>query len=451
MVQTLFNEVRRLGTEQSNNLQEIQRLRAEQLLTVPPVEPSEGADVPPPTTPAGRGIIDTRIGKPLVFSGDESTWGDWSFKLRSYVSVVDLQLGRMMEAAELAAHASVWIPSEPLNQDMDAQLRYLLVMLTSGPALQIIRQQPSGVQAFRDLARRYSTRSQARSLAQLQEIMHFDFGQEPGTDLMIVFERLVGEYETSSGEALGVQVKCAVLLERVPPELRTHLLLTCGSRPDYAIMRQTVESYSVARRSWQPGHSTTMGEAPMEIDAVYGDKGKKGKHAMGKKGKDKGKGKHMGKHESSPKFEGYCGHCGKWGHKQKDCRYKNTVAEVDEEESVEPPKSSASSSTTRVTPPPPGLFSAGTAQSTTGTISTLMEAHAESGWLCELVVGSDDARVRECEFVELLVDRGNRACLWASRLHSRCTEEWATSRAQDRDWRAVETLRYEDRRLPVSR
>ena len=67
MVQTLFNEVRRLGTEQSNNLQEIQRLRAEQLLTVPPVEPSEGADVPPPTTPAGRGIIDTRIGEPPVF------------------------------------------------------------------------------------------------------------------------------------------------------------------------------------------------------------------------------------------------------------------------------------------------------------------------------------------------------------------------------------------------
>ena len=223
---------------------------------------------------------------------------------------------------------------------------------------------------------------------------------------MIVFERLVGEYETSSGEALGVKVKCAVLLERVPPELRTHLLLTCGSRPDNAVMRQTVDSYSVARRSWQPGHSTTLGEAPMEIDAVYGDKGKKGKHAKGKKGKDKGKGKHKGKPGSSPKFEGYCGHCGKWGHKQKDCRFKNTVTEVDEEESVESPNSSASSSTTRVTPPPPSLFSAGPAQSTTGTISTLMEAHAQSGWLPELVVGSDDARVRECEFVGLLVDTG---------------------------------------------
>ena len=238
--------------------------------------------------------------------------------------------------------------------------------------------------------------------------MHFDFWQEPAgvTDRMIVFERLVGEYEISSGEALGVQVKCAVLLERVPLELRTHLWLTCRSRPDYAVMRQTVASCSMARRSWQPNHSTPMGEAPMEIDSVYGDRGEKGKHAKGKKGKDKGKGKHKGKHEGSPKFEGYCGHCGKWGYKQKDCRYKNTVAEVDEEESVEPTNSSASSSTTRVTPPPPGLSSAGIAQSTVGSISTLVEDHAQSGWLCELVVASDDAQMREGEFVELLVDTG---------------------------------------------
>ena len=94
----------------------------------------------------------------------------------------------MMEAAELAAHASAWLPSEPLNQDMDAQLWYLLVVVASGPALQIIRQQPSGVQAFSDFARRNNPRSQARSLAQLQEFMHFDFGQEPAavTDRLIV-------------------------------------------------------------------------------------------------------------------------------------------------------------------------------------------------------------------------------------------------------------------------
>ena len=186
-----------------------------------------------------------------------------------------------MEAAELAAHSSIWLPSEPLNQDMDAQLRYLLVMLTSGPALQIIRQQPSGVQAFRDLARRYNPRSQARSLVQLQEIMHFDFGQEPAgvTDRLIVFERLVGKYETSSGEVLGVQVKCAVLLERVPPELRTHLLLTCGSRPAYAIMTQTVvaaKPFNVKERSAK------------RLTLCMETKARKGKHGKGQEGQGQG-------------------------------------------------------------------------------------------------------------------------------------------------------------------
>ena len=53
-----------------------------------------------------------------------------------------------------------------------------------------------------------------------------------------------------SGEVLGVQVKCTVHLERVPSELRTHLLLTCGSRPDYAIMRQ----WEVTQ--WRDGHGS---------------------------------------------------------------------------------------------------------------------------------------------------------------------------------------------------
>ena len=99
--------------------------------------------------------------------------------------------------------------------------------------------------------------------------MHFDSGQEFAgvTDRLIGFERLVGEYETPSGELLSVQVKCSVLLKRLPSKLRTHLLVICASRPDCAIMRQTVGCYSVARRSRQPSQPTSMGEAPMEIDA----------------------------------------------------------------------------------------------------------------------------------------------------------------------------------------
>ena len=158
MVQTLINEVRRLETEQNNNLQVIQRLRAQQFLTVPPAEPSEE-----PMHHHWQLLQDAEsstreLGSRLCFQVTKHV-GRLEFQVA--LSVVDLQLGRMMEAAELAAYANTWLPSEPLNQDMDAQLRYLLVMLTSRPALQIIRQQPSGVQASRDLVRRYNPRSTA--------------------------------------------------------------------------------------------------------------------------------------------------------------------------------------------------------------------------------------------------------------------------------------------------
>ena len=82
------------------------------------------------------------------------------------------------------------------------------------------------------------------------------------------------------------------------------------------------------------------------------------------------------------------------------------MAEVDEEESVDPPSESASSSTTRVTLSLPGLSSAGSAQSTTGMIFTLMEGHAQSRWLCELETGVEDSKLCENETIELLVDTG---------------------------------------------
>ena len=173
----------------------------------------------------------------------------------------------------------------------------------------------------------------------------------------------------------------------------------------------------------------------MEVNAVYGGKGKKGKSNKGKKGKNKGKGKHRDKQENNSKFEGYCGHCGELEQKQEDCRCKNIVTKKDEEEFMDPTSGSASSSTTRVTSAPPGLSSAGIVQPTTGMISTLMEGHVQSGWLCELETGVDDSNSREDETVELFGGhRGNRACLWASRFHTRCVGEGATSSAQNCDW-----------------
>ena len=87
--------------------------------------------------------------------------------------------------------------------------------------------------------------------------MHFDFGQEPAgvTDRMIVFERFAGEYEISSGEVLGVQVKCAVLLERVPSDMypassspRGGYIALGSSSGSSACQNVTLMSYSASTR-----------------------------------------------------------------------------------------------------------------------------------------------------------------------------------------------------------
>ena len=94
---------------------------------------------------------------------------------------------------------------------------------------------------------------------------------------------------------------------------------------------------------------------------------------------DKPANEHKGKQESSPKFEW-------WRHKQKDCGYKKTLLLKWMRRRLVDPPDNATSGTNRVTPPL-RLSSTGTAQSTAGTISTLMEDHAQSGWLCDLEKG----------------------------------------------------------------
>ena len=80
------------------------------------------------------------------------------------------------------------------------------------------------------------------------------------------------------------------------------------------MMRAAVESFAVARRGWksfdaEPGQQSPM---PMEVDFVGKGKGK---------GKDKGKKKRKDD-KKEKEFQGYCGKCGRWGHRQRDCKQK---------------------------------------------------------------------------------------------------------------------------------
>ena len=177
-----------------------------------------------------------------------------------------------------------------MYQDRDAQPRYLLVMLTSGPALQIIRLKPSGVQAFRDLARRYNPRSQTRSLAKLPKLMHLILGK---SQLVSQIDRwcLRDPLESMRHQV----VRCWVYKSNAPffwREFRQNFGHTCCSPVVHVL---TSPSYD--RNGKLLSGETVMAAKPANvngrsangIDAVYGDKGKTSKHFKCKKARTEAK------------------------------------------------------------------------------------------------------------------------------------------------------------------
>ena len=160
-------------------------------------------------------------------------------------------------------------------------------------------------------------------LAMLNEVLQVDLGTDERTymDNVVQWEQRIQEFETMSRETLPDIVKRATITERSPSTIRTHLLVNAQTLTRYATVRAAIEAFLAVGRKWGPDHS---GPAPMDVDAMTRKEKSKGNKSKGKgKGsKDNEKGNNKGKDtekEKGVRFEGYCGHCGKWEHRQKDC------------------------------------------------------------------------------------------------------------------------------------
>ena len=106
---------------------------------------SSGGSAPKPST----GVIDTRtLGKPKTFTGQPSEWTTWQFTIKALACATH---ARMRDVFELATRKG----SDPvINSDMtvelqslSTQLYYMLVMMLSDQALEIVLNSPEGVGA----------------------------------------------------------------------------------------------------------------------------------------------------------------------------------------------------------------------------------------------------------------------------------------------------------------
>ena len=211
-------------------------------------------------------------------------------------------------------------------------------------------------------------------------------------------ENQIVDFQKAPGEVFSDRLKCAIVRSRSPAPTRT--CLRVQNRRDYGALRVALMKYLEAE-------DDRHGPAPMEVGAMKGKKGDKGKigngkgkygnsvgkydksneysknneygkgseqgKERGKKGKEEGQGKDE-KPAPNSSFQGYCMSCGKWRHKACECwqGYAQAAEEV--------PSSSASS----VAP------SAATTPAAAKTAASIHEINDENepGWIIGVMGGS---------------------------------------------------------------
>ncbi len=337
----------------------------------------------PPNTPRAdrTALFDSKFGRPATFDGNESKWNDFSFKFKAFIASASERMCSMLEQADENNLTPITMGNLSHDeQEESRQVYYTLTMLTSEGALTIVRQakHSNGYEAFRLLSKRFNPNTRGRNLARLGQILTPNFGENKSElmDRIAEWEQQIEEYDQNSNDPISDSIKCAILTEKTPAEVRTHLLLNAANIVQYAAMRQTIEDYPSAGRSWKSdrdahdmfhvnykqGKKRKKGEkgkkgkdskgkgkvGTTQNENIKGGKGNKGKEGKGKAGKySKGKGD-FGFHRSSSQrslsssstsapIQGYCGVCGKWGHRHRDCWHARPSR-----------PSSSSSSTSRV-------------------------------------------------------------------------------------------------------
>ena len=190
-------------------------------------------------------------------------------------------------------------------QSLSTQLYYMLVMMRSDQALEIVRNSPEGVGAevWRKLLWEYG-------------LLKRRFGEHDETDLareIESFERDISKYEQQSSDLISDAIKIGIVCGGMAHQgLKQHIGLSTSRLTTKKAVRDEIIHYSRARRTWTDPNA-------MQVDAVHvnvsqerqvdgsGSRSDKGKGSKGGKGKSKKGGKGKGRGEKAAiRFGGEC-------------------------------------------------------------------------------------------------------------------------------------------------
>ena len=220
-------------------------------------------------------------GKPIPLNRTGGSWEEFNLKLKAFVLLRSEPLVRVMERME--EPDAVDPDLEGVSVDIGTENRnlyYDLTMLTTGTSLKLVNGVAgnNGLEAYRQLCRRWHAGTRGRNLARLQAILQWIFGTSATEtlDSLAAWESEIEEWEQLTGERMADSIKLCVLDSQAPKELSTYFRLHTQAEDTFATVKRKIQDYLQA--------IDQSGPVPMEVGFV-GKKGKKGKGKQPKGGK----------------------------------------------------------------------------------------------------------------------------------------------------------------------
>ncbi len=167
------------------------------------------------------------IGKPEMFDGVTLPWREWSVVFEELVGVSYPPMAAAMARAERSAVPMLVANMDPPEEEISRQLGYWLIQACKGQALDIVLRagRLEGLEAWRQLYRRYEPQATGRSASRLAFLLSWDFSGDVIAELDL-FEYELGRYEEQSGEEITDVIKMGVVLRQLPDSpLRRHMIM----------------------------------------------------------------------------------------------------------------------------------------------------------------------------------------------------------------------------------
>ena len=170
----------------------------------------------------------------------------------------------------------------PERRETDETLYMSLAMVCKNETLDVVKTvtRKRGFESWRKLGQECGPTT-GTSLHEYSNLLEYDFGTTDGfKKKLLKWDNQIVDFQKATGEVFSDRLKCAIVLSRSPGPIRTHLRFQ--NRGDYAALRMALMKYLEAE---DDGHGT------MEVGAMKGKRGDKGKKGYGKgmKGESFGK------------------------------------------------------------------------------------------------------------------------------------------------------------------